>query len=98
MTLYDFKFQGYEERRYPSVNYACTELEYDLPEDDGSEWGMVRVLKWISNEKSWKDKPDSKMFMKLFRYIAGVNKKSQEIEMTVPVWSKMQPSAVSGIF
>merc|ERR1711884_338056 len=50
---------------------------------------LERAIKWMTNKKSWKDRPQSKMFMKLFRYIAGVNKDSQEIEMTVPVWSKM---------
>merc|ERR1712203_732813 len=25
------KFNGYEERRYPSVMYACTEMTYDAP-------------------------------------------------------------------
>merc|ERR1712098_715811 len=86
-------FEGYEERRYPSVNFACTELEYqmDADEADNEEWSLERVMKWMTNKKSWKDKPESKMFMKLFRYIAGVNKQQQEIEMTVPVISKMQP-------
>jgi len=86
-------FEGYEERRYPSVNFACTELEYemDAEESDNTEWSLERVMKWISNKSSWKKKPESKMFMKLFRYIAGVNKDGQEIEMTVPVISKMAP-------
>merc|ERR1712228_88268 len=84
------KFNGYEERRYPSVMYACTEMTYDAPDDeDSEEWGLERAIKWMTNKKSWKDRPQSKMFMRLFRYIAGVNKDSQEIEMTVPVWSKM---------
>merc|ERR1711992_214614 len=84
------KYNGYEERSYPSVNYACTEMTYDAPDDeDSEEWGLERAIKWMTNKKSWKDRPQSKMFMKLFRYIAGVNKESQEIEMTVPVWSKM---------
>merc|ERR1711990_294568 len=84
------KFNGYEERSYPSVNYACTEMTYDAPDDeDSEEWGLERAIKWMTNKKSWKDRPQSKMFMRLFRYIAGVNKDSQEIEMTVPVWSKM---------
>merc|ERR1712038_1885328 len=85
------KYNGYEERRYPSVNYACTEMTYDAPDDeDNEEWSLERAIKWMTNKKSWKDRPQSKMFMKLFRYIAGVNKESQEIEMTVPVWSKMR--------
>merc|ERR1712158_254111 len=72
------KFNGYEER------------SYDSPDDeDSEEWGLERAIKWMTNKKSWKDRPQSKMFMRLFRYIAGVNKDSQEIEMTVPVWSKM---------
>ena len=88
--------QGYEERSYPSVNYACTEMTYDSPDDeDSEEWGLERAIKWMTNKKSWKDRPQSKMFMRLFRYIAGVNKDSQEIEMTVPVWSKMVVSQVS---
>merc|ERR1711988_944378 len=70
------KYNGYEERRYPSANYACT---------------------WMTNKKSWKDRPQSKMFMKLFRYLAGVNKESQEIEMTVPVWSWMAVPEVGKI-
>ena len=87
--------QDYEERSYPSVNYACTEMTYDAPDDeDSEEWGLERAIKWMTNKKSWKDRPQSKMFMKLFRYIAGVNKESQEIEMTVPVWSKMVVSQV----
>ena len=88
--------QGYEERKYPSVMYACTEMTYDAPDDeDSEEWGLERAIKWMTNKKSWKDRPQSKMFMKLFRYIAGVNKDSQEIEMTVPVWSKMVVSQVA---
>ena len=87
--------QGYEERRYPSANYACTRMTYDAPDDeDNEEWSLERAIKWMTNKKSWKDRPQSKMFMKLFRYIAGVNKESQEIEMTVPVWSWMWPQVV----
>merc|ERR1712029_229000 len=85
------KFEGYEERRYPSVNFACTELEYTPDLESSSSWSLEKVLKWVTNKKSWKEKPESKMFVKLFRYIAGVNKDGQEIEMTVPVISKMSP-------
>ena len=66
----------------------------DADEADNEEWSLERVMKWMTNKKSWKEKPESKMFMKLFRYIAGVNKDGQEIEMTVPVISKMSPMEV----
>merc|ERR1711876_137298 len=56
------KFNGYEERSYPSVNYACTEMTYDSPDDeDSEEWGLERAIKWMTNKKSWKDRPQSKM-------------------------------------
>ena len=96
-TSFHVILQGYEERRYPSVNFACTELEYTPDLESSSSWSLEKVLKWVSNKKSWKDKPESKMFMKLFRYIAGVNKQQQEVEMTVPVISKMQPLEVKTI-
>merc|ERR1719270_1578591 len=31
-------------------------------------------MRWMTNKKSWKERPQSKMFMRLFRYIAGVSK------------------------
>merc|ERR1712077_103982 len=43
------------------------------------------------SKKSWKNRPDSKMFMKLFRYISGVNAQGEDVkieeneEMTVLV-------------
>merc|ERR1711970_666380 len=88
------KVNGYEERKYPSVKWACTEATYQMEKDedegdDSEEGNIMKMMKWMTNKKSWKNRPQSKMFMKLFRYIAGVNKESQEIEMTVPVWSKM---------
>ena len=86
-------YEGYEERRYPSVNFACTELTYEMPEDkDDGEWTLEKVMEWMSTSKSRKGKPENKMFLKLFRYIAGVNSEAQEIEMTVPVISKLAPS------
>jgi len=87
------EYEGYEERRYPSVNFACTELTYEMPEDnDEGEWTLEKVMEWMSSSKSRKDRPQSKMFLKLFRYIAGVNSEAQEIEMTIPVISKLAPS------
>merc|ERR1712034_75325 len=52
---------------------------------------IMKMMQRMTNKKSWKKKPENQMFMKLFRYISGVNKERQEIEMTVPVLSKMTP-------
>merc|ERR1712098_638932 len=91
------KLDGYEERRYPSVKWACTEATYDVEDateekgNDSEEWSLVKMMQMMTNKKSWKKKPENQMFMKLFRYISGVNKERQEIEMTVPVLSYMTP-------
>merc|ERR1712029_1309627 len=91
------KLDGYEERRYPSVKWACTEATYDVEDDDeetgddSEEMSLVKMMQWMTNKKSRKKKPQNRMFMKLFRYISGVNKERQEIEMTVPVLSTMTP-------
>merc|ERR1712243_319511 len=91
------KLDGYEERRYPSVKWACTEATYDVEDaaeekgNDSEEWSLVKMMQMMTNKKSWKKKPENQMFMKLFRYISGVNKERQEIEMTVPVLSTMTP-------
>merc|ERR1740137_204702 len=89
------KFDDYEERVYPSVKRACTEMTYEKTEEDnekeeeGSEWNVIKMMQEMMNKKSWKSRPSSKMFMKLFRYISGVNKQTEEIEMTVPVLTRM---------
>merc|ERR1712168_162979 len=91
------KLDGYEERRYPSVKWACTEATYDVEDDDeetgddSEEMSLMKMMQWMTDKKSRKKKPQNKMFMKLFRYISGVNKERQEIEMTVPVLSTMTP-------
>merc|ERR1711887_511521 len=87
------KLDGYEERRYPSVKWACTEATDDdeETEDDSEEMSLVKMMQWMTDKKSRKKKPQNRMFMKLFRYISGVNKERQEIEMTVPVLSTMTP-------
>merc|ERR1712002_449758 len=90
------KLDGYEERKYPSVKWACTEATYDVEDDDdegedSEEMSLVKMMQMMTNKKSWKKKPENQMFMKLFRYISGVNKERQEIEMTVPVLSYMTP-------
>ena len=82
--------QGYEERRYPSVNYACTELEYDIPEET-EPWGVYGVITTLisDNLAPSRPRPQSTMFRRLFRYLGGDNKEAQKIEMTTPIWTKL---------
>merc|ERR1719266_16392 len=55
------------------------------------ELGVLRSLQqWASSKKSRRNKPQSKMFMKLFRYISGVNQQQEEVEMTSPVLSTIK--------
>jgi len=91
------KFNGYEEREYPIIKWACTEETYPMeePEEEGEEdtgdWNLASLVKMMS-KLNWKKRPSSKMFMRLFRYISGVNEEREEIEMTVPVLSKKTPN------
>ena len=72
-------FKDYEERVYPSVKWACTEMTYERSEEDneeeetGSEWNVIKMMQEMMNKKSWKTRPSSKMFMKLFRYASIFN-------------------------
>merc|ERR1712123_522765 len=56
------KLDGYEERRYPSVKWACTEATYDVEDDDeedgdgSEEWSIMRMMQMMTNKKSWKKK------------------------------------------
>ena len=42
--------------------------------------------------KLYKKQPSSKMFMKMFRYIAGANMMGEEVKMTIPVPTKHTPA------
>ena len=35
--------QGYEERKYPRLNYACTKMTYDIPRET-EPWGVWGVI------------------------------------------------------
>ena len=65
-------------------------MTYDLA-DDGKpvEWTQENVREQLWKKKLWKEKPSSKIFMRLFHYIQGRNKEGKKMEMTVPVWKKM---------
>merc|ERR1719370_2769175 len=86
------KFDGYEMRQYPSVKWACTEATYKMEKEDSASretnaFNLIKMVQEMMSGKGWKNKPENKMFMKLFRYISGVNKEQEEVEMTVPVLS-----------
>ena len=64
-------------RQYPSVKWACTELTYEREdteeeEDDVEEDEAVATLKALqeyqSKKRDRKNRPQTKMFMKLFRW------------------------------
>jgi len=74
------KFDGYEMRQYPSVKWACTELTYEREEDlseaevddveeDEAEATLKALREWQSKKRDRKNKPQTKMFMKLFRCV-----------------------------
>jgi len=90
------KFDGYEKRVYPSVTWACTEMTYEWSKEEdgqeiaGTDQNVITMVEEMMRQKSWKNKPSSKMFMKLFRYISGVNDQTKEIKMTAPVLSRLK--------
>merc|ERR1712037_621116 len=89
------KFDGYEMRQYPSVKWVCTDVTYKMEKEDSvsrdtNDFNLIKMVQEMMSGKGWKNKPENKMFMKLFRYISGVNKEQEEVEMTVPVLSRMK--------
>merc|ERR1719362_2280761 len=91
-------YNGYEMRQYPSVKWACTEVTYKMEQEagdagdagDADQFNIIKAMTEMMSGSNWKNKPENKMFMKLFRYISGVNKEQEEVEMTVPVLSRMK--------
>merc|ERR1712210_211956 len=92
------QFDGYEMRQYPSVKWACTELTYEREdaaeevevETDEAVATLKALQEYQSKKKDRKNRPQTKMFMKLFRYISGVNKEQDEVAMTAPVLTSMK--------
>ena len=65
--------QGYEMRQYPSVKWACTEATYKMEKEDSAsretnDFNLIKMVQEMMSGKGWKNKPENKMFMKLFRY------------------------------
>merc|ERR1711872_1036171 len=88
------QFDGYEMRQYPSVKWACAELTYEREDTEVEEDEAVATLKALqeyqSKKRDRKNRPQTKMFMKLFRYISGVNKEQKEVAMTAPVLTSIK--------
>ena len=67
--------KGYEKRAYPSITWACTGMTYEIRREEegmeisGSTENMMKMVQNMMTKKSWKNKPPSKMFMKLFKYV-----------------------------
>lgn len=84
------KTTEYELRRYGEERWACTEMEDINPAmDPMNDWQNKydnNPYTAMSERKSnYKDRPMNKMFMRMFKYIQGVNKEFKEIDMTIPV-------------
>merc|ERR1712179_196866 len=78
------KFDGYEMRQYPSVKWVCTDVTYKMEKEDSlsrdtNDFNLIKMVQEMMSGKGGKDKPENKMFMKLFRYISGVNKEQDEV-------------------
>jgi len=88
------KHENYEVRKIPATKWVCTkENKVDPLADPMRNWEE----KYDNNpmlamrSSNYKEGPSSKMFMKLFRYILGVNQEAVEIEMTRPVPTSVIP-------
>merc|ERR1712038_1461327 len=77
------QFDGYEMRQYKME-------KEDSESRDSNDFNLIKMVQEMMSGKGWKNKPENKMFMKLFRYISGVKKEQEEVEMTVPVLSRMK--------
>jgi len=78
------KYQTYEKRFYPSAKFVCNTTHVDTAADPLA--GLERMNPYeVMMSKRYQKTPRSQQFMELFRYIQGVNKNEEEIEMTRPV-------------
>jgi len=83
---------GYEIHRYPQSKWACTKAyDVDPIKDPMNNWQtMYDNNPFMAMSKTaWKRRPMNKMFMRLYKYIIGLNEDNIEIDMTRPVTTKM---------
>jgi len=60
-------------RQYPSVKWVCTDVTYKMEKEDSlsrdtNDFNLIKMVQEMMSGKAWKNKPENKMFMKLFRY------------------------------
>lgn len=70
----------YEVRSYPERKWATVVFEKMGANIGHNDMPMTR---------NWREQPQNKSFMKLFRYISGNNESGAKISMTVPVSTKV---------
>jgi hypothetical protein len=82
----------YEIREYGASKWVCTDEIKNVDEDPYENWRERfdndgrKAMMQTNREEKRKDKKG--MFMKLFKYIIGVNSEATEIDMTTPVTTK----------
>ena len=83
---------GYEIHRYPKSKWACTKAyDVDPIKDPMNNWQTIYDNNpfMAMSKSAWERKPMNKMFMRLYKYIIGLNEDNIEIDMTRPVTTKM---------
>jgi len=78
------EYQNYEKRHYPSATFICNRTSVDTAADPLAGLEQMNPFD-VMTSRRYQKTPKSQMFMELFRYIQGVNKNQEEIEMTRPV-------------
>merc|ERR1740128_191432 len=76
--------RDYEEREYPSAKFACVKADIDNSKDPFAGLEKMDPME-LMRSRRYKKRPSSYMFKELYKYISGVNKEYQELEMTRPV-------------
>jgi len=79
------KNENYEQRYYPAAQFVCnTTKNIDTARDPFD--GLDKMSPWtLMASKRWRNHHTSHMFKELFKYISGVNKNQESVEMTSPV-------------
>jgi len=81
------KNENYEIRQYPATKWICNTENDVIPSADplnGWKEKFNNNIFTAMASKKYKKQSSSKQFMKLFKYISGVNTMGEEIPMTTP--------------